>query len=580
MGQTTKIFCLLRCVCISLTLVVVGMSNSAYAQQFKLVEDTVLINASDFISPISTFEMKWAAKYHGYYFCIFQEQQIYGYGFRGDDHRLLVISEDEKNVVEVKLPKDFQDDYHGDLFVRHDTLYLRPYQVPYKQNGYWFDMDTWKWVPVNEVSNVIYEDDMYSVAVINVGEWGTYTWFIEKNVSNVYIQENSMSSIISDIGDNTTSVRIKPFNAEVKDVCNQYVMPGMLSRIIKKDSVYYCIRGNKVDTLATLNGKAKLCDENETYQSVIRDKLRCLYQWGTYGNTDFNGLSPIPTMFKFVGREDNNNWWGERTYDTVFFDAFLINGEIYYLVNNQKQTVISKIKDGKLQEKFDLGHRYGFFKMHDSFRGINLAPNPCFQQLEKDKNSYGVLEIQDTIIHIFHIIHNQDTLPYIGTDNIEPRLKFLLDHLENLKFSQIDSVEKSLRATGQGDFRDLANGYYPDKYQTGKYERYSYYTVIDSKKTLSVDYCVHKSNSVVRGAFFDWVITKHYNSDTQVWRCDNDNVKPIVEKVRRILTRQIGKEPVKSNNGAGKIQYFEWNYNQVKVKLYEDGRMVMYLTDN
>lgn len=41
-------------------------------------------------------------------------------------------------------------------------------------------MDTWKWVPVNEVSNVIYEDDMYSVAVINVGEWGTYTWFIEK----------------------------------------------------------------------------------------------------------------------------------------------------------------------------------------------------------------------------------------------------------------------------------------------------------------------------------------------------------------------------------------------------------------
>ena len=221
MGRTTKIFCLLRCVCISLTLVVMGMSNPAYAQQFKLVEDTVLINASDFISPISTFEMKWVAKYHGYYFCIFQEQQIYGYGFRGDDHRLLVISEDEKNVVEVKLPKDFQGDYHGDLFVRHDTLYLRPYQVPYKQNGYWFDMDTWKWVPVNEVSNVIYEDDMYSVAVINVGEWGTYTWFIEKNVSNVYVQENSMSSIISDIGDNTASVRIKPFNTGLKDVCNQ-----------------------------------------------------------------------------------------------------------------------------------------------------------------------------------------------------------------------------------------------------------------------------------------------------------------------------------------------------------------------
>lgn len=29
--------------------------------------------------------------------------------------------------------------------------------------------------------------------------------------------------------------------------------------------------------------------------------------------------------------------------------------------------------------------------------------------------------------------------------------------------------------------------YYPEKYQTGEYEKYSYYIVIDGKKTLSVD---------------------------------------------------------------------------------------------
>lgn len=576
MGQTTKIFCLLRCVCISLTLVVMGMSNPAYAQQFKLVEDTVLINASDFISPISTFYMKWAAKYHGYYFCIFQERQIYGYG--RDKHRLLVISEGEKNVVEVELPDDFINNSYGDIFIRHNTLYLRPYSYHNEQSGYYFDMKVWKWKPVRLIPNIIYDDDQYSIAYIDIGEWGDYTWFIEKNVSNVYIQKNSMSSIISDIRDNTTSVRIKPFNTEVKDVCNQYVIPGMLSRIIKKDSVYYSIRGNKVDTLATLNGKAKLCDENETYQSVIRDKLRCLYQWGTYGSTDFSGLSPIPTIFKFVGREDNDNWWGERTYDTVFKNAFLANDEIYYLVNTKNKTYIAQLEDGMLHEKFDFGHRYSFYELHDCYRGVNFAPNQCFNKFKENQNSYGILEIKDTIIHVFHIIHNQDSLSYLGTDNIEPRLKFLLDHLENLKFSQIDSVEKSLRATGQGEFGDLANGYYPNKYQTGKYERYSYYTVIDSMKTLSVDYCVHKSDSVVRGAFFDWIITNHYNSDTRVWKYID--VEQKFEEIRRILTRLIGKEPVKSNNGAGKIQYFEWNYNHVKVKLYEDGRMVMYLTDN
>ena len=66
--------------------------------------------------------------------------------------------------------------------------------------------------------------------------------------------------------------------------------------------------------------------------------------------------------------------------------------------------------------------------------------------------------------------------------------------------------------------------------------------------------------------------------DTRVWKYID--VEQKFEEIRRILTRLIGKEPVKSNNGAGKIQYFEWNYNHVKVKLYEDGRMVMYLTDN
>lgn len=154
MGQTTKIFCLLRCVCISLTLVVMGMSNPAYAQQFKLVEDTVLINASDFISPISTFEMKWAAKYHGYYFCIFQERQIYGYG--RDKHRLLVISEGEKNVVEVELPDDFINNSYGDIFIRHNTLYLRPYSYHNEQSGYYFDMKVWKWKPVRVIPNIIY----------------------------------------------------------------------------------------------------------------------------------------------------------------------------------------------------------------------------------------------------------------------------------------------------------------------------------------------------------------------------------------------------------------------------------------
>ena len=135
MKQTTRNN---RLIALALLVMLCGWLPGVQAQQFKVVEDTVMINAADYISPISDFEMKWAAKYHGYYFCIFLDQQIYDYWI--SKHRLLVISENGKDIVEVSLPKDFQRNYYGDLFVRHDTLYLRPYQPCDEQKGYYFDM--------------------------------------------------------------------------------------------------------------------------------------------------------------------------------------------------------------------------------------------------------------------------------------------------------------------------------------------------------------------------------------------------------------------------------------------------------
>ena len=571
MGQTTKIFCLLRCVCISLTLVVVGMSNPAYAQQFKLVEDTVLINASDFISPVSTFYMKWAAKYHGYYFCIFQERQIYGYG--RDKHRLLVISEGEKNVVEVELPDDFINNSYGDIFIRHNTLYLRPYSYHNQQSGYYFDMKVWKWKPVRVIPNIIYDDDQYSIAYIDIGEWGDYTWFIEKNVSNVYIQKNSMSSIISDIRDNTTSVRIKPFNTGVKDVLNQYIMYGKLSRIIKKDSVYYFIGRGRVDTLISLNGKAQLCEYGDKYEDAA------FHQRTFISNVYYSRqkLEPIPTLFAFTSNDEDELWFKEKAYDTVFKNAFLTNDDIYYLVNTKNKTYIAQLKDGILQEKFDFGHQYSFYEWYDCYRGVNFAPNQCFNKFKENENSYGVLEIKDSLIHICHIIHNQDSLPHIGTDNIEPLLRYLLNHLDHLALSQVDSVEKALKATCQGEFRELANYYFPKSTQTNEYGKMSYYTVVDSKKTLSVDYCVHKSDSVVRGVFFEWIETNCYNSDTRSYGRKMANVKQKHAQVRQILTRLTGKEPVQMGERS---KYLMWTYHNIMVELYEDGRMVMYLIDN
>jgi hypothetical protein len=472
--------------------------------------------------------------------------------------------------VEVSLPKDFQRNYYGDLFVRHDTLYLRPYQPHNKQSGYYFDMNEWKWHPVEVVSNVIYDDEQYSIAYIDMGEWGDYTWFIYKTVSHIDVLL-STSQISTDIWESSTSVAVKPAHPGITEFPPQYIMLGNLSRIIKKDSVYYFIRDSRVDTLISLTWKAQLCEEGYTYEDAGNDMNAFLSNLYLVGGLN---VAPIPNIFYFTGKEDKDNWWGEKTYDTVFSDAFLTNGEIYYLVNTKKKTYIAQLEGGKLREVFNLGHKYRFFKWTDCFRGDNLAPNRCFKQFKESKNSFGVLEIQDTLIHIRHILHNQDSLPHIGTDNIEPLLRYLLNHLDHLTLSQADSVEKALKATCQGEFRELANGYFPKSTQTNKYGKMSYYTVVDSKKTLSVDYCVHKSDSVVKGVFFEWLKTNCYNCDTRS-SGTMDNVKQKHAEVRQILTRLTGKEPVQAGE---KSKYLKWTYRNITVELYENGRMVMYLT--
>ena len=226
--------------CLKIFVLFIVISFSAYAQNFRLVEDTINIYSADFIGPVSTFEMRWSAKYRGHYFCIFIDEPIYDSYNR--KNRLLVMSEDDKNVVEVGLPNDFQHQNYGDLFVRHDTLFLKPYNVHEKRSGYFFDMDAWKWIPVQVISNVIYEDNQYSVAVIDVGEWGTYSWFMEKMPKGEKHAE--------------------------------YIMPRNLSRIIKKNGTYHFIMGNRVDTLVSLKEKAKLCEKEQTYEAVVRDNYK------------------------------------------------------------------------------------------------------------------------------------------------------------------------------------------------------------------------------------------------------------------------------------------------------------------
>ena len=100
--------------------------------------------------------------------------------------------------------------------------------------------------------------------------------------------------------------------------------------------------------------------------------------------------------------------------------------------------------------------------------------------------------------------------------------------------------------------------------------------MIDSEKTLSVDYCVHKSDSVVNGAFFEWMKTRLYNANDHHIGGKTDNYEEKVEEVRQILTYLTNQVPVTITDES---TYWMWTYHNLTIKLYEGGRMVMYLTE-
>lgn len=500
-------------------------------QRFTIIRDTVNINAADYISPISAFWMDRSIKYKDWYFCVFDEISLYGYG----NKIMLAISEDGDEIKRVNLSSCYFDGY-SDLFVRHDTLFMKLYYQDKSLNGYYFDTQTWKWYPIKYISDIIYEDDIYSIAYMSFGEWGDYTWFIGKS----------------------------------KNKKMQYINPDYFFRIIRIDSVYYFVHRNRVDTARITDTLGKLCKPHWTYKYAVANQRNFIInsERDDYAIEVFS-IDSLPSNIRIQGRE-NPHFEHKYIYDTIFEQAFSMGGEMYYIINTPQETVITQVENGQLKKVLDLGMRYRFFKEYHSYRGVNIDDNQCFLQFEETPNTFGMLYVKDSIIHIRYLIHNQKPLPEIGTDNIKPLLNLLLNNFKDLSFDYIDSVEQQLGGISDNKMERLNNYYFPEEYQNPKeYGKISFYKVVDSQQTLKTSYCIHKSDSIVKAIFFEWKETTDYNSRRRSVRACK-NVSEIVSQVFNIVTQITNSSPEQEQN------YQKWTFNGWVIELYKNGRMLVY----
>ena len=180
-----------------------------------------------------------------------------------------------------------------------------------------------------------------------------------------------------------------------------------------------------------------------------------------------------------------------------------------------------------------------------------------------------MMDVEDSIIRIRYLVHNQDTLPIVGKDNIKPLLEYLLNHLDSLSLDNLRRYESQLNGTGNHLFREV-NGYFPNKYQKNdKYKCTSFYKIVNKKQTLITKYCVHLPDSMVKGVYLEWVKTNFFDSDHYSGdACDN--VASKCAEVSAILTQITGNTPQQGKN------HKKWTYKNLTIELYDDGRMVIY----
>lgn len=503
-------------------------------QQFTVIQDTVFLNAADYFDPISTVTLEWLAKYQDRYFCIFDETDLYE-RWKGK-LILLAISLDGKDVRKVDMPSCGLGPY-GDFFVRDGKLIIKPYYTERKGEGYVFDEKNWSWKQNNSTSDIIYEDDLYSVAYTDYGEWGDYTWFI------------------------------------IKSNKAQYLRPESYSRIIRMDSVYYFIHPERIDSASISDTLGKYCDYHyyRYYNSDMWAFERKMFRDNSSLLQHFAPDSPQPSIFKFQGKTDPTTYWWTTTYDTLFNHAFCVGDQLYCITTSPQKTFVANTKQGRLQEVLDFGCKYHFIMKHDCYRGINLANNKSLLPFEKSYNTFGLIDVEDSVIRIRHIIHNQDTLDLLGTDNFEALLNFFLKNFNRLSLNQLDNFEKQLGGTGKYKYEPFANGYFPDDYkESKKYIQTKYYKAVDSIQTLITTYCVRESDSTVKGVYLEWVNSNFFNSKSFRSGGWYDNAYEKNEEVAAIVTRLTGNQPEQMNN------YQQWNYKGLTIKLDGYCRMAIY----
>lgn len=501
-------------------LILLLFNSCVQSQTFEVNIDTINVEIKNYLRPAIRASLTHAVKHEDKYYCFFRESGLYYFGVR--QNHFFIISADGTIEQKPEIPTSIDMSMYFDLFVRNDSVILKTY---YDRDTYYLDLANYEWVSLPEADDVIYEDEKFYVTLLNFGEWGSTTWFKDKN-TNKEFELASAGTIVNRV-ENTYFITSPVQVLKIED-------PLKLAVAAKENSY-----------------------------NIIKKRERY------YGSEYSKGT-------EIIYRDTTYSMWDNKLPDVQIVTSFVFSNKLFHLCTDSVSTYIAKVNEGVLIPIQHLGKRYRVFNWNNSYRHKTQKDGSQLLKFDtEDLNNYGFIEIIQNKINITHLKHDVDTINHIGTDNFEPLFNFLFSELDSLPFSKVSSLEHkfggvNLKLNRKGP---LHESYYPNRRDYDFDGSVRFLRTEDNFVTKTVQYYFTKGDSLVKTVFVEWTETEHYYQEdiSRFHEDKTDKIRRFDEKlteIKTLLTNKMGVLP-KIENRPNNSQKYSWeSKNGLKVDFY------------
>lgn len=456
------------------------ISSCSEKNRFEIKTDTITANIEGDIAP--------TVKYNNKYYCFFKPHLI---TMPAWTHGFYILS--ESGVIEnrIKIPREINADFY-DLFVKNDSIILKE---ELNADCYYLDTTRFKWIKINDVDDLIYEDEKFYVTYLNFKKIGATVWFKDKQTGL------------------------------------EYELAASTPDINRLNGVYYVTNYNKVFEI-TNPLDLKMCDSGHYYKNVLQKGI-------IYVSSHTQGTKII-----FADSVE------ERTEENIFYIAtsFISENQLYHLCVDTEGSYIAIIDKGKLKPVQKIGNKIFAHRHFYAHRNRIQNNSQLLYFFSNDENAIGFIEIINGNIFIRYIKQYPEQLQYVGTEKADSIFsnifEFTTSNMENLRLQAIDSIEQEYTTIEKILYKfvnTIDTSLYPNTNML-EFEAMREYVTMDNIAVQSVrDYLYTKENDV-KVVLFSW----HPSQNTLF-------AQPLVfenqfDKIKIYITGKFGEPDVINEN--------------------------------